>query len=528
LNERADVKAPAHVSDAERLAVGPTVMTPRSVFRARPVIAAFGVLGIALLLEVLPVPASLRLLSQRPAPAPSGDVADSEPKPKLEVGEAELPTETRGEAALAPAREQPAPRAGSPIARHEAPGEFADKEPKVPIVDPSGTALDAFFRALDRTRQKQPSARTRIVHFGDSIVASDYVSGTLRRRFQERFGDAGHGFSLIANAWPAYFHNDIERYATAGWKVSRVVGPLADDGMYGLGCVSFRAEKNALARFSTTAKGDFGTKASRFVVFYLKSPGGGSFQVSVDGKPHALVDTAAEHKSSGFFELAVADGPHEFEIFTKHGTSRLFGAVLERDVPGVVLDAIGIQGARIRFLDKQDDAHFAEQLRAREPNLFIYEFGANESADGFVYPMAEYHESMKAVLSQAQRAVPDSSCLVIGAMDRAVKRGEELLSIRVLPVLIEEQRKVAAEVGCGFFDTYAAMGGKGSMATWVRRGLGQADLTHPTAVGSDVIGTWIFRALMQRYSAFVARSNAPVPGTSSPKTDSATSSPSFL
>ena len=41
------------------------------------------------------------------------------------------------------------------------------------------------------------------------------------------------------------------------------------------------------------------------------------------------------------------------------------------------------------------------------------------------------------------------------------------------------------------------------MPTWVRRGLGQADLTHPTAIGAEVIGNWVFRALMKAYNASI-------------------------
>ncbi len=69
--------------------------------------------------------------------------------------------------------------------------------------------------------------------------------------------------------------------------------------------------------------------------------------------------------------------------------------------------------------------------------------------------------------------------------------------MRVIPSIVEEQRHAAAELGCAFFDTYTAMGGAHSMPTWVRRGLGQADLTHPTAIGSEVIGNWVYRALMK-------------------------------
>ena len=284
---------------------------------------------------------------------------------------------------------------------------------------------------------------------------------------------------LVANAWPSYFHLDVSRYATSGWKVSRIVGPYAKDGFYGLGGVSFRAEKHALARFGTAASGDFGRSVSRFVVAYAEEPRGGRFQVRVDGKDTSVVDTHGTELRARYHEVAVPDGPHELELQTLSGESRLFGVVLERAGPGVVLDAVGIQGARIRFLDKQDDAHWAEQLRSRGHDLVIYQFGTNESGDGFLYPMADYHRTMREVIEQGQRALPDSSCLVIGAMDRAQRQGDALVSVRVIPSLVEEQRKVAAEIGCAFFDTYAAMGGNGSMPVWVRRGLGQAESHAP-------------------------------------------------
>lgn len=473
-----------------------------------PTWAAALVLLLGVLAELFPPLSPIRILSQ---PAAEGTEAEALDPSALSVGEAELPSETVGRADLAPGAQTQA-RARGPIATAEPaldPSELLDKEPPVAIEDTDGRSLDGFFHALVKTHEKRDGAITRIVHFGDSIVVSDYVSGMLRRRFQERFGDAGHGFTLIANAWPAYFQNDVERYATRGWKVSRIVGPLASDGWYGLGCVSFRAQKNTLARFGTAQTGDFGRSVSRFVVSYVSQPGGGTFRLSVDGELRARVDSQAEVKRAETRTLQVPDGPHELEIMTESGVSRLFGVILERDVPGVVLDSIGIQGARIRFLDKQDDAHWAEQLKLRHPDLLIYEFGANESADGLLYPMDQYNQSMRAVLAQGRKALPESSCLVIGAMDRAKKKGEHLESLGIIPLLVAEQRAVARAVGCAFFDTYRAMGGRGSMPTWVRRGLGQADMTHPSAVGSNMLGTWVYRALMKRYGEYLSARSRP-------------------
>lgn len=426
------------------------------------------------------------------------------------VGEAriDVPTEARPELAQPEQVELPRGRRG-PIAKAETPELSIDvKAPPVPITDPGRAGLRGFYDALARTSRREAGAITRIAHFGDSLITSDYVSGTLRRKFQQHFGDGGHGFMLLANPWPAYFHNDVYRFASSGWLVSRIVGPYVEDGLYGLGGVSFRAPPGSRARFGTARSGSHGRAVSRFELVYLAQPGGGRLRLSVDGQTAGEVDTAAEQVAVAYRELRVPDGAHELEVMTASGISRAFGVVMERDGPGVVLDAIGIQGARIRFLDQQDDAHWAEQLRWRRPDLLVYQFGANESGDGFAYPMVDYHRTMKLVLEQGKRALPDAGCLVIGAMDRAEKRGTTLQTLPVIPAIVAEQRRAAAEVGCAFFDTFAAMGGAGSMAIWVERGLGQADLTHPSGSGAEVLASWLFHGLMQGYQEHLA---APAP-----------------
>jgi lysophospholipase L1-like esterase len=475
-----------------------------AVFRSRPVLALLTLLVLCVVPEIAPGLSTVRVLTSPEAKAAASGLAMEGVTER--VGEAEIETETADRGVPGPVGATPS-RARGPIAEtaNERPEAPPSRTSPVPLVDVSGRALDRLYAKLSRVEARERAAILRIAHFGDSLIASDFVSGTLRRSFQGRFGDAGHGFVLIANAWPSYFHLDVSRYATSGWKVSRIVGPYAPDGFYGLGGVSFRAKKHALARFGTATSGDFGRNVSRFVVAYAEEPRGGSFRLRLDGKDEAVVETRGPELRARYHAVETSDGPHELELQTLSGESRLFGVVLERAGPGVVLDAIGIQGARIRFLDKQDDAHWAEQLRFRSHDLLIYEFGANESGDGFLYSMQDYHRTMREVIEQGQRALPESSCLVIGAMDRAARQGDAIVSVRVIPSLVEEQRRVAAEIGCAFYDTYSAMGGRGSMPTWVKRGLGQADLTHPTGAGAERISNWVFDALMRGYEAFRAR-----------------------
>jgi hypothetical protein len=445
------------------------------------------------------------MLSAAPPPATTDgtSLAQLEESEQHE-GASELQQDTEPRAELAqPVDLKAAPVARGPIAakrdRTEVPS-VDDETAPLPLQDESGE-LSKFYRALRRTKNHEPGAITRITFHGDSLVASDYVTATLRRKFQSEFGDAGHGFVLMADPWPAYFHNDIFRFTSKGFKVRRVVGPYAADGMYGLGGVSFEAPPGVRARFGTVDEGEFGRAVSHFQLFYLKQPYGGKLLVNVDGKERAVIDTEASDKASGVYDVHVPDGPHLFEVVTRSGMTRTFGAVLERDTPGVVLDAIGIQGARIRFLDKQDDQHWADQLRLRNPNLVVFLFGANESIDGIAYPLEDYHDTMKAVLVQAKRALPNASCLLLAALDRARKEGNRVVTVPIIPELVRVQEATAREVGCAFWNTYEAMGGEGSMAKWVLKGLGQADMTHPSGLGALILGNWIYRALMAGFDA---------------------------
>lgn len=479
------------------------VHAPSEALLSAPAVAALLPLLLGSVIAFIPGGAELRLLGEAPqASSDQGLLNLSEQREGAsEVPETTHRPELQQAGAAAPVAAQ------SPIA--EAPGDselpkINAETPPVEILDPAGS-MHPFYQRLSQTARKRDGAITRILFHGDSLVASDYVTGTLRRKLQAQFGDSGHGFVTMADPWPSYFHNDIYRLTTRGFQVSRIVGPYAADGLYGLGGVSFTALRGVYARFGTVDQGDFGRNASVFQLYYLKQPDGGELEINVDGQFHSRLDTSHETTTSGVHTVQVPDGPHLFEVVTKSGKTRTFGVVLERKTPGVVLDAIGIQGARLRFLDKQDDAHWAEQLQLRNPDLVVYQFGANESGDGFAYSMEDYHKSMVAVLTQAKRALPNASCLVMAAMDRARKVEDTLITVPIIPHIVKQQEAVAKEVGCAFWSTYEAMGGLGSMAQWVRRGIAQADLTHPTGYGAQILGNWVYAALMQGYGAYQGR-----------------------
>ena len=355
------------------------------------------------------------------------------------------------------------------------------------LVDPDGRGLRHLQDSL------RAGGLTRILHYGDSLIDTDFVVGTARRLLQKRFGDGGHGFVNPARPWEWYRHWDLTYSVRGAWSVSLATKSPARDGRYGLGGGIFRA-RGGVTTIGTAEEGELGRKVSRFEVAYFEQPGGGDLVLSVDGHDE-IVSTAGAATVARFKELRVPDGPHTFALRSGGGgTVRLLGAVLERE-RGVVYDNLGINGARVRTLATFDEAFWAEQLRHRAPDLVILGFGLNE-AENEHFPAGRWPELVE-VVQRLRRAVPDASCLLVGPPDRVDRDGNVFRSRPVVKRITDRQREVAVEAGCAFFDLQAAMGGEGAASRWAhaRPHLIAGDLTHPTPEGAERIGEMIVEAL---------------------------------
>jgi lysophospholipase L1-like esterase len=373
------------------------------------------------------------------------------------------------------------------------------------IEDETGHAMDAFYTHLAATLRKEEGAVTRVLHYGDSLITSDLISGTMRRRLQAKFGDAGHGFILVANPWDWYFHNDVAHAASDGWGMTRITGPWNTDGLYGLGGVSFRAKEGASATFGTAIKGDYGTRASRFDVYYLEQPGGGSFRVQAKGAAPETVTTAGPKKVARVHSTRVPDGAAQMTIRAGGEGARLFGVAIERDVPGVVYDALGVNGARMKLLEEMSASGWAEQLVLREPALVILQYGTNETVAGVLDP--EYEKIFSKIVQEIKVGVPNASILVCAPLDRAEKAGQKMRTMPIVQKLVAAQKEIAKDEKVAFWNTFDAMGGAGAMETWVHASpqLATWDLTHPTPEGAEKLGEMLYAALLVGYEAWAQK-----------------------
>jgi lysophospholipase L1-like esterase len=372
------------------------------------------------------------------------------------------------------------------------------------IEDQSGHALDSFFDALRRTETE--GAQTRICHYGDSPITNDGITSTVRRKLQLRFGDAGHGFILIARPWGWYNHEGVRHEASRGWQ-SDPMWISKGDHFYGLGGASFTAIAGEQASFSTVERGDVGRSVSAFDIYFLRRPDGGEFDVEVDGIFRQRVSTAGDKTESAFYRVEVEKGAHTLRLITVSGEVRLFGVVMDSNERGVQYDSLGVNGAFIGLLANYlDAAHWAEQLQHRDPQLVIIGYGANESQFERL-SMDQYERDTREVIKRIRAALPRASIMLVGPMDRGQRgAGGRIVTRKMIMKLTACQRRIAMDTGCAFFDTFSAMGGEGTAARWheSRPKLMGGDLTHPTAEGAEIVGSLISDAIIKAYEKSVS------------------------
>ncbi|HTR35887.1 MAG TPA: GDSL-type esterase/lipase family protein [Bryobacteraceae bacterium] len=362
------------------------------------------------------------------------------------------------------------------------------------------SSLTAFYKALWRTESGLPSAVTRVLHYGDSPVTADSITADARSLFQQHYGDAGHGFILIAKPWAWYGHRGIEVQGK-GWHIAPATQARARDGFHGLGGVSFEGDTGASSRI--VLKEDH----ARVEIQFLRQPGGGVLSVETMGQGIASVDTDGPGKEPGFQTVPLPAGAREIDLTVQRGPVRLFGASFERDAPGVIYNSLGLNGGQVqvvvRYFEKKQ---WTEQLQHQHPDLVVLNYGTNESvyAD---YIERDYAGELREVIRRVKAAVPAASILVMSPMDRGQRDSTgHIVTVPTIPRLVEIQRQVAAEMDCAFFNTFQAMGGQGTMARWyeAQPRLVSADFMHPLPGGARKVGILLYEALNAAFQQFKA------------------------
>lgn len=359
----------------------------------------------------------------------------------------------------------------------------------------SAERLDPFFEKLSDLHSGT-RRRVRILHVGDSHIQAGFFTGILRKRLQERFGNAGRG--LVVPYVLAGSHNtlDLGSSSSASWD-GRLRTFQKGAPPIGLSGTALRTRardfKLQLWLRDSTLSGHDGVQL-------FAHPGENARNWKIRTPAGELLSSSEKRLAFGVahrFELPAQQTEYLLESSWQgqgQEEALLFGVVLESlQTPGVLYHAAGLNGATFYHFNRS--GYFFEQIPALEPDLVIVSLGANESLLRPFHAEALRAE-IRSFLTRLQQALPGTPVLVSSQPDALTNQTHDNAQGPVYSAMLREE---AAAQQCAFWDLFGIMGGKGAIRKWKQEGLAYKDMVHYTQAGYQVMAELLFTALMEAY-----------------------------
>lgn len=345
--------------------------------------------------------------------------------------------------------------------------------------------LHSFFTKLDAI--ETDNTKVSVVHIGDSHIQADFLSGAVRKKLQNSFGNAGRGFVFpykIAGSGGAL---DVKFSHTGTWQYCHIKRGYATCN---IGVAGFTVTPSADAAFSIDVATKAQTDATFNKVTFLDNYG--SFL------PTQSNGNFTPMKESGHTVIYFDELQEQLEFkpaFEKNTLPELQGIILENGKPGILYHALGVNGSTVSQYLRSN--HFEEQIRELDASLVIISFGTNDSyttASSFCADCLK--EEYRTLVARIRRKNPEVAILLTTPPDHYFYRKYPNCNVAPLRDVLYE---LSAEENVAVWDLFEAMGGKKSILDWQKDDLARGDLIHFTIPGYELQGDMLYQALMRGY-----------------------------
>ena len=367
-----------------------------------------------------------------------------------------------------------------------------------------GNRIDYIKRLKNKLRQ----GVCQIVHYGDSQIEGDRITGYVRNRLQLAFNGGGPGFFPIK---VVYNQNSIDittsgnwvRYAFFDRKQRRKVG----HDMYGLFATYSRFTNYAKDTTGLpVSKATFTIKPSaksyarlqhytKFGLHYGNAMGKVKIKVYENGniiKTDSLISDGKYHN----YKLNFATTPKELKIELEARVSPdFYGVTLDADT-GVRMDNVAMRGEAGRIFTRMNYENYRQMSVDRQPDLFIFQYGGNTIPYMTTeQPLREYVEGLIFNMKWVKRANPNAMFMLLGPGDMTTSRNGQRLTYPFLPKLNDLMKEECMKNDVAYFSMYEAMGGENSMISWVKQGMAASDYVHFSPKGTKLISEVFYQCL---------------------------------
>lgn len=410
--------------------------------------------------------------------------------------------------------------------------------------------INGFYTQLQILKNKGID-KVRITHIGDSHIQADFFTGRMRTNFQNSFGNAGLGFTFPYKLAKTNGNSSVKFSSNTNFKATRNI--FATTKMpVGIGGYAFQSKKENTAikmvmkkdslcnkitvlcnnpedlRFTTyNSIKDFSKLipksstrthrvksgeslwgiASKYKISVkkiqklnrlkgntiypkqkLKIPTKEVVRVKVKATDFTILDNTSSKKHT---EYITTNTINEMYLFSENKSKdlALFGFVLENQHPGILYNAIGINGAKC--VDFNKFPLFFEQLSYLKSDLIIISLGTNESFDNLDENL--FIERFLRLISNIRNEKPSVSILVTTPPASLFKRKYRNTYIEKYIIKLKENM---LEHRYALWDLYEAFGGHQQINQNYKKNLLAKDRVHYTKQGYYEQADLLFESIL--------------------------------
>ena len=394
-----------------------------------------------------------------------------------------------------------------------------DSKPKIPDFTKIDTSkVQRIKYPKDRQvfiaqlRENLQSNQCRIIHYGDSQLEGDRISGYLRNRLQGLYGGTGPGFIPIVQVYDQISANvthsdNWTRHAY--FDPTQVKFPHKKYGAY-----------SSLSRFTeayetvdsllldslkiTKATINIGIPTKSYPLLktfntiglhYGNAHAPTTVKVYNDGqliKSEKLIADGAYHE----FAINLANTPSNLNIELESKISPDFYGLTLDGKGGVSLDNVAMRGSSGTIFAGTNSGNFQKMYQQLQPKLLIFQYGGNSVPyikDSL--EVVEYAGYLKNHINWVKRKSNNAKVIFIGPSDMTTNENGKMTTYPLLPYLNKTLQQMCTDNGIAYWSMFDAMGGQNSMQHWVDQGLAANDYTHFSPSGTKIISELFFLSL---------------------------------
>jgi len=362
-------------------------------------------------------------------------------------------------------------------------------------------------------RDKLSSESCRILHYGDSQIEGDRITGYLRNRLQHMYGGGGPGFIPLL---PVYNQISAIVEPSENWERYAFFDPTKrkfPHRKYGMYLSISRFTKPQLAQLDSVAFDSLplvkaSVKIGKSKKTYLKFRkftniglhyGNCNYPLKISVfnggeliQEDSLITDGRYHQ----YKIKALKTPTDLRIeFEGKVSADFYGLTLDKGT-GVQIDNVAMRGASGAIFVSTKSTTYRGMAKQLKPKVVIMQYGGNmmpflkDSTD-----VDKYAKHMIGQIEWIKRRAKNTSFIFIGPTDMCTPVNGKMETYPLLPYLNSALMKTCLENNVAYWSMYDAMGGKGAMELWVNEKMAAKDYMHFTWKGTKIISELFFTAL---------------------------------